>query len=77
MTRGHRCHPLSRRDASSRLQDRESSMQVEVQLAAVCRYVRFKANPYPGFLLALALAAACLASRLKGGRQVGQARLDE
>lgn len=34
-------------------------MQVEVQLAAVCA---FKANLYPGFLLALALAAACLAS---------------
>ena len=39
-------------------------MQVElVQLVAVCV---FKANLlHPGFLLALALAAACLVSRLK------------
>jgi hypothetical protein len=50
----------------------EASMQVEiVQLAVVCA---FKANLlHPGFLLALALAAACLVSRLKADKQGGKA----
>jgi hypothetical protein len=67
MTRGHRCQPLPRRDASSRLQDRESIMQAEVQLATVCRYVcAFQGKPLSR--LPACTCIACLASRLKAGR---------